>query len=414
MKSHPAILLRLILTSCFLLCLISISFGQRAWEPGYIIESSGDTLRGQIQDDGRFNSNSILFRSNEGSGEQGFKVSDIYRISITNGKEFESIRIASLIPEIRLYEVITEGKADLLAIDNMFILRLNDTSYYELKKTVKSQLINGVSVKQESYPFRGLLNYLFAECGDVKNDIPTATLDRYNLSSLFEKYNSCFATEPMRVRKKEKKDIRFAVYAGWTTQNYNWESMESGAMFMDLTNPKGNSMSFGGNIEYAFKSKLSAVLDVSYFKTDLNFTSEVTDQNETNTIMYNSNNFVTKILFRAHFRTEGLVPYVSIGPTFSIASGESSYRYREVTIPPGIILSNDYTDFMEADILFGLEGGIGIKYQRSNTLVPFLECRGSFLSGNALLETSSVDTDISYKRNSVFVLLGLSIRRSGK
>ncbi len=397
-----------------MLCLMSISFGQRTWEPGYIIKISGDTLRGQIQDDGRFNSSSILFRSNEGSGEQGFKVSDIYRISITNGKEFESIQIASLIPEIRLYEVITEGKADLLAIDNMFILRLNDTSYYELKKTVKSQLINGVSVKQESYPFRGLLNYLFSECSDVKNDIPTATLDRYDLSSLFEKYNSCFAAEPMRVRKKEIKDIRFAVYAGWTIQNYNWKSPEAGAMFMDLTNPKGSSMSFGGNIEYAFNGKLSVVLDLSYFKTDLHFTSEVTGQNETNTIMYKSNNFVTKIFFRINFRTEGLVPYFSVGPTFSIATGESSYRYREVTIPPGILLTNVYTVFMEADILFGFEGGVGIKYQRSNILVPFLECRGSYLGGNSLLATSSAVTDISYRRNGLFVLLGLSITRPGK
>jgi hypothetical protein len=223
------------------------SFGQRGYEPGYIITNSFDTLRGVI----KLKSNYLNGRSCDfiDAGAQNPKIyspSDIRGYRIENSKNYVSKEVAIDSTKQRVFlEYLVSGIVDL------YYLKELQNEYYFFEKdgiltplsnegsmvTVKAKGVQGEyesTYFKTSNQYKRVLTYFFQDSPEVSLKIPQTRFDYRSLINLTVDYHNavCHDKKCIDFTKSTKQRLIMEVYAGMinsrmglaTSKNYASQS----------------------------------------------------------------------------------------------------------------------------------------------------------------------------------------------
>ncbi|MCU0357304.1 MAG: hypothetical protein MUE95_06970 [Cyclobacteriaceae bacterium] len=352
---------------------------------GYVVTTQGDTLRGQLAEVPA-SSGTLAFRTNGQSAPVDYTPNDLEIIYYSTGVNYQRLSLPELKIVSQWGEVLSEGKATLYLVNNRFILKMNASDYHELKSETRTDLENGKSVTRVTYPYKGLLNYLFNDCAKVKEGITASTLTTPSLRTLVNNYNSCFGKVNELSSLKDSK-FRAGIVVGVTARKDTYSGAGEAVTFLTANSFKTETVFLAGVMgQYVLSKRMNITLEIQRYSTTVEKT--LTASREDNEVRYSYSSLQISILPHFDFLSVGLIPYVMLGPTMTFMGNLDSYRKQEIKIPPSTILTNEYNDFYNPGPAFGLMAGAGIRYQGSSRLSPFLQAKTSFQFSNVDIETS--------------------------
>jgi hypothetical protein len=374
---------QLILLSALLL-INSLANAQTRWVNGYVVTIQGDTLRGQLAEVPA-SSGTLAFRTNGQSAPVDYTPNDVEIIYYSTGVKYQALSLPAFNIQSRWSEVLSEGKALLYLVDNRFILNLNN-EYHELKSETRTNLEGGKAVQRMTYPYKGLLNYLFNDCEKVKQDITSSTLTTQSLRALVNKYNSCFGTVAELNSLKVSK-FRIGLVAGITARTDKHSGAGEAVNFLTQNTFQTGSVFLAGIMaQYAVSNRMNITLEVQRYTTATEKT--LTSSSEDNFVQYSYSSLQVSILPQLDFRSEGIIPYAMLGPTLIFMGNNESFRKQDRKIPPSTVVTTEYENFYNPGPAFGLLAGVGLRYQGASRLSPFLQAKTSFQFSNVDVETS--------------------------
>lgn len=304
---------------CFLLLVFvsSVSFAQSNFKPGSIVTSSGDSVKGTIDDQlWRRNPRTVKFR--EGSNEKIYSPGEIKAFTVTDKVAYESHRVkydSSAEAESRLssshlplwkdktlfLKVLVAGKTTLYRF-----LEDNDRIHYfigkdgRVEELVNHRFLLSGSV-QTNRQYIDQLRAAFSDCSAIKIG-STLRYDEPTLVRLFEKYALCTGTS-VATSKKEKTLVKFGVVGSIAWDQFGGYPTYSASV----------GYGAGGFINFMFPGKLykwSAYTEVTYRKF-----GEQNSKNDPQRLDVTS--IKATILARSHFNIGNLRSFVNFGAAHS-------------------------------------------------------------------------------------------------
>jgi hypothetical protein len=283
-------------------------FCQTNFQPGYIVQLNGDTLKGWIDyRNWESNPTSILFKENENDIDRQFKPKDIFNFEVAN-EIYQSAIIERVTNQQDDAFLQFNNKKLLIQTDTAFILTIikgpksfyafqskkgNPNFYIQTDSSYKLLLYkryitkrSGLNVFEENKTYLGQLRYYFQDCPAIHSKINTTKYNKNEIEKLFlSYYKNCGKTAIEFQKKKDKIAIEFGIIAGASRTivefygygiqylNLNNSSINPVAgIFLDIIRPR-NQGKWSLNNEFIFTS----------FNTNSNYLNYVSD-NEYSTV----------------------------------------------------------------------------------------------------------------------------------
>ncbi|MCD4730155.1 MAG: hypothetical protein K8R74_06130, partial [Bacteroidales bacterium] len=230
-----------------LLISVNVCFSQYNFIPGYILSVKGDTLKGEVLDQGYIlNSQSVTFRENENKKEQYYSPTDINAYYISNGNYYESKifdyyqeiparslylivntskesenRLAyEVIRDTAFLRVIVKGKAKLYLLNNlndrlMYFVETPSGGLKQLKKDKTYSARKNGSIKfKTKNTIKDTLLLLTSDCEEDLYFEKRSKIYLTDLIDLMMDYNSCIDSESEIIQPRQKIKPRFGVLFG--------------------------------------------------------------------------------------------------------------------------------------------------------------------------------------------------------
>jgi hypothetical protein len=246
-------------------------YAQNDWKPGYIIENSGDTIYGFIDNrDSRSNSKRCYFLKEDLGEKKILEPKDISGFRFINGKFFVSKTIPSGDSTQRMFlEFIIHGKADIFHYkdDEDYFFIEKDGQMYRLKNTSETQKKDATTfeaekiIEHEKKEYIGVLNFLMYDA-KMQSEINNCTLATKSLLKVAKKYHErvCSGEQCIVYEKKSNMHVKWGLHFGEAINNFN---------FGDRFVTNYNITSFLG-CRLKFENVLDWAENVS-FSTDITF-----------------------------------------------------------------------------------------------------------------------------------------------
>jgi len=290
-------LLKTLLTA-FVISAVSILSGQAVFQPGYIIELNGDTVRGTIDNAGEVQNSKIChFIANEQSETVDYLPGAITGYGFVDGQFFVSKDIGlNGNNQIVFIECLVKG------IASLYYLRNEDTEHYFIEKEgsalvaltneTKEVMINGNKASVRSNKYIRMLKATFSDCLEIQPSIENVNLNHRSLTSITSKYNEYVGNGVEYITYKQASRVRFRIgpVIGYSINNFTLKGSEPYGNFdfensndpivgllLDLSSSRqGNHLSFQlgtdiGKSEYhtSFEEK-SPIYPLTTFYYDVN------------------------------------------------------------------------------------------------------------------------------------------------
>jgi hypothetical protein len=185
MKKH-------IVIACLFLLGIQ-AFAQRDYKPGFVVTNQGDTINGDIDDEGGiYNSENCYFKSATDSLHKNFKPGEIKAYRFTNGKYFVSRRVVLDKQEKKVFlEFLVDGKADLYYLaPKLFFIEKNGEKMQVLQSTEKIFMRNsGDLYSRELKEYKGIMCAYLKDCPELYYKISNSPFEQSNLIVITAEYN---------------------------------------------------------------------------------------------------------------------------------------------------------------------------------------------------------------------------------
>ena len=183
------------------------AYSQSDFREGFLIDSSGDTLKGWINyTESKEQYRICNFRTSEQTEVTNYLPDQIEGYGYVRDKVFES---GSLETEGRekqqvFYQVLVRGSVSLLKHDNIFYARGSDFVIRELDNSKSQTESDGKVYATKSRRYIGTLSLLFQNCDEVQKKLPDLRYSEKGLTEIVEDYNACQGEE-YQVYKNRKK-----------------------------------------------------------------------------------------------------------------------------------------------------------------------------------------------------------------
>ena len=219
------------------LVFVQLAFGQKNFQPGYIVTLEGDTVKGQIDYRNWAKTPEKVKFQNQAGGEavtyrpdniQSFSVEGEYYVSATVKTEVSSTKInnldthAELIFEagtVFLQAIIIGEKSlyqykDKVGRENFYIFQDGEFTLLEYKKYLKRK--EGKALIREVKRYSGQLMIYLSDCSDIVSIMSRVEYRTPSLKKLFGKYYDCIEGKPDFEQVLEKVSLNFGIMAGST------------------------------------------------------------------------------------------------------------------------------------------------------------------------------------------------------
>jgi hypothetical protein len=400
------------------------TFGQKNYQPGYVIQLNGDTLHGFI-DYRKWDRNpdDIIFKKELSENIftyspkdiRGFSVLDeIYESAIIetemssdNPDDLSSDSELSIKIDTTFLQTIVSGVKSLYFYKNtsgkeQFYIRHDST--YELlkyKKYLKQNESDGTSVIAENNKYLGQLTYYLRDCPTIQVKLKDTKYGKRSIENLFLSYYKCTNSEIKFHKKIEKLPIEFGLLAGLSSTSINFASYSGSFAYLVNSDFKSSENLLAGmffNIGLPYnQGKWSIYNEFIYtsYKIDGFFQSYISDKNYTtvNTTIGISSLKVNNML-RFKYPIGKAFVYVNAGISNGFAISETNHVKTDE-----MFNSSLYTEEGRAFDFRGLEQGyilgLGTKFKKYS-----LEIR--FERGNGMSTLPALKSQV----NKYFFILG--------
>ncbi|MCD4698804.1 MAG: PorT family protein [Bacteroidales bacterium] len=278
--------IKFFITSLIILVNITVCLSQENFSPGYILSLSGDTLKGEILDQGDINNaKTVIFRENENTNEQTFTPTDISAFYISNGKYFESkiFNFYQDIPIITLLKIVNTS----WETENRSAYEIKrDTAFLRVVVKGKAQVYVNISkggrkmyfVETPSGGFKHLRHnktYDARKNGNIKFKTKTSIKDTLDLLvsncpenlliekrkkiyltdliDLFTDYNTCIGSKSEIIQPRLKVKIKFGLNLGMNNTNVLPRG-EKNQIIENYTFKNKQGIMVGGLVDWYFNS----------------------------------------------------------------------------------------------------------------------------------------------------------------
>ncbi|MFZ0282101.1 MAG: hypothetical protein WAL29_10650, partial [Bacteroidales bacterium] len=346
---------------------------------GYIVQNNNDTINGLINFEGSItNSSQCVFKLSNESDIQIFKPGEIKSFRFTDGKYFTSREIL-LDDQIKtvFLEWLIQGRASILTyskslISIKYFLLLETDSLIELTNTLYDFNSNGISYKRNKREYVSTLKFYFRDCPPLQTQIESVPFEGKSLINITKKYHdrTCETGDCIIFEDRNRK----LKYTLGISSNFHTNSLK-------LNNSRPEKVRVSNTIGYGFAVNISNLPLLSpKFSADILFTYQ------NSLFRYDTSTF-SKTYINAHrikddkifelkyiripiqltyrFSQKKLNPYVSLGININLRFQSKFY---EKTIITYVMIDDSY-DTGIGPYQFGLNSGIGIKYNISEMLV---------------------------------------------
>jgi len=190
--------MRKLLLASSLLALTTLAQAQTDFRPGYVVQPSGDTLRGQVDYRGAQRSVRIArFRSATESSATEYTPAQLRAYGFADGKSYqtETITLPASAPEAYFMEVVVLGPASLLSLRDKddaehLYLRKGTQAPQELAQRVEEVYSStGTRYLQSSNEFRRTLAASMQDCPAVQPSLPKLRYSVGSIAAVVRRYN---------------------------------------------------------------------------------------------------------------------------------------------------------------------------------------------------------------------------------
>jgi len=355
---------------------------QGRFRPGYVVQLSGDTLRGQVQQRGAIRAAAACFFRPAATAEPvEYRPAELRAYGFAGGDQYEARvterlhRKANVALRTLFLNVLVQGKARLYSFRdkddvNHFYLATSPDSVTELKQVraaVPSTNQDQI-VYETQYPFRTVLAEAFSDCPAVQHLLPTLLLSEGDLRRVVTRYNACAASPtasaPAAVASPRSK-ASFGIVGGLQNDRVTFEptSNFSNGRFT------GSARPFGGVFVVlntpALSHHLSLRLDALYERLryqDKYVFGQNTETPVTQQIAFDLSYLRLPLQARYSFLRRRVTPYLMAGVSYNYLFTYEAPTHSEFTVV-NVVYASDRPALNDNNVSrsdFGVLGGLGI------------------------------------------------------
>jgi len=343
-----------------LLCMAIYSPGQTNFSPGYVVKTSGDTLRGYLQEELR---NQLVFQVQfkANINNPSFKtlsLKDIDAFNYASGDSYRKITFRNTLPDSGYQEtvfalILVKGSYNLYSFilkeETYFIVEGNGTSYFLYNSTFNG---NGAIITEGNYTSR--LGVLAAACTRASLNPEQLNFNEKDLSKFVFDLNNCISPNSATINlyQKPKTTSQFALFAGGMILGKN-ENQASVDAALRLTYPQlSNNVSINVGFHYSRSNRIQHDIDENYNHFEYLFNDEI---------------ICVPLTLQYYFKFGPVHPYVSGGFAAShLSEKNTTTDYYSVLVPP------------ENEFGISVIAAIGIEWNIKDNLYAKTEWRYEF------------------------------------
>jgi hypothetical protein len=377
---------------------------QSDFQPGYVLKSNGDTLKGFI--DLRNNelcSKKCIFKQKEESQPIEFLPEEIKAYRFIDGKYYISKQVTiDSVPKMFFLEILVEGKANVYALlnDNVnyFFIEKEKEPIYVLKKKIRvfdkesnavyeygknGQLYPASNYISEDNKYKGALIYYLQEDPDIREKVYRMDLDQKNLIKIAVDYHNyvCDNEKCIVYAKNPKTRFALGIIAGLNKNTVKFKYLEN---YETITTNSAFNIGFNLDIYSLVYKRMFNTISLSYTSVEQN-----TSPYSVIHVYYQNINLAANLYYcYKHYKIQ---PYAG-GGIILIRSLSSSKVEADTYI----------SSFDPGKTTFGIDFAIGARYKINQKFYTKLE----FSYQPPMFEKPSYPA-INSKTQNIFATLGI-------
>jgi hypothetical protein len=240
--------------------------------PGYIVRTSGDTVRGFLREEGTGELlHQIAFKSDAAGGYTNYSFDRVSAFQYQDGNLYRAISFTDVsldqpVVQTHYARLLVSGEYDLYSFterDRLFFLVRKDTSY---------RLLFDDDIHVGSYNkgnFRNELNFFAVFCESSKNGIEKMVYGEHSMMEFFQKLDACLAPNKVVTSyyHKTKVAVGFETYGGGIALG-DMKSQITGEGRIRFMFPQLNP-SISLNLGFRYARVVKKIVDPSYLVANI-------------------------------------------------------------------------------------------------------------------------------------------------
>lgn len=196
----------------------TVSVAQSDFRPGYIVQPSGDTLRGEVDYRGeQRNTRLCSFRATAAAPATDYQPEQLRGYGFAADKHYQTRQLAGNPPVAVFAQTLVGGKVSLFRLtntDGKEVYYAGTAPAEPLRLLQQRDTVVSQNVRQRVYPFRNVLRGLMLDCPAVQAPLARTELVESQLVKVFTTYNACVGAAPQYVVAKQPSRLNLGVLVG--------------------------------------------------------------------------------------------------------------------------------------------------------------------------------------------------------
>jgi len=223
------------------------SIAQSGFGKGYVVLTSGDTVKGFIQSSRpRKNFVECVFRRNRSDPPVIYSPFQLVSFFYQDNYYVSETVLAQGHPTRVFLKVLVQGHLNLFSgKNNLFYVRMDTGRISVLEEKWERLELDSGTFEIRKRKYIGTLNVLTRECIELYPEISAITLNRHELVGIFRKYYYCKPSPHTIYEKERVASVHAEVFAGYELSHVNFNDNVRSLAFTQSFAPV-----FGAGIEY--------------------------------------------------------------------------------------------------------------------------------------------------------------------
>jgi hypothetical protein len=384
MKMHLKIIYSMRRTALLIIvtCLANFAYSQNDFRKGYVVLTTGDTLRGWVdyrEGDKAFSSCS--FKSSQDQDLRVYEPGNILGYGFVNDKVFESreVLIKGQSKRIVFLEVIVRGRISLFRYEENFLVEKSGGEIQQLINETETDIVKGLRMQRETNQHIGTLNSLMSDCDGLMAGKQKINLEEGALTKLVESYNQCKGESGIVFKAaKPWKKVILGVNAGVNVSQLSFGTY-LGYEYLEGDFEVSKSLMFGLSLD-ALSPRLSERVSVHadvfylapqyYHYNQLSIGSTV----QTNYVTIDLQQLKIPLGLRYTSPVRSITPFINAGLSSTLQLKSNTDWVQEIE-SNGVVEIYEPAAYQITQNQFGVWGGGGLVRPISDKLSAFLELR---------------------------------------
>ena len=370
------------------------------FQPGYIVQLNGDSLRGEVQVRGAMRSaTQATFRA-AGTTATNYQPTQLQAYGLRQGPAYQAKRVPPAGPEaatVVFMQVLVAGRASLYAHQDRqdqtrYYLAVGSDSLQELRQIRVPRPADGPLLYEEQSPFRGVLARALRACPAVQPLLPQLAFTGGSLTHVVRRYNECLggpATTTRPAGSRERSRLGVGLVAGLERSSVQLtNSRLADGNFVAASPLLGACFTFASPVLHR---RLALRLEVLYQRAhyaDAYVARYVSTVEEREQARFDVHYLQLPLQVRYHFTSGKVRPFALAGVSFNYLLAYAASLRSEYTSAAGppVVMEYEVPNVTRAD--YGVLLGAGLATPGLAGHAIGLEVRGElstgFLAGSAM------------------------------